>query len=135
MRVVACIPLLLAATAAAAGPYDQPWSIITTDVARSADPKLLPVLVNRVDDRNALPGGREGAVVEPGPHEVTVDLHPRKGFPATQRTFPLTTEPCTRYYVGALLKTTVGQEWEPVVRSRERIGECEAKFATSRGAK
>ena len=64
---------------------------------------------------------------------VTVDVPPRKGFrTATQHTFALTTEPCTRYYVGAELHTRVGQEWKPVVRSKERIGECEAKFATSR---
>jgi len=71
-------------------------------------------------------------VVAPGPHQVTIDLRPRKGFPATQHTFELMTEPCTRYYVAAELKSTAGQEWKPVVRSRERIGECEARFAKAR---
>ena len=41
---------LVAATAAVAGPYDQPYSIITTDTAPSADPLLRPVIVNRVND-------------------------------------------------------------------------------------
>ena len=135
MRFPALVPILLAASApAAAGVYDQPWSIIATDRAPSADYKLLPVIVNRVDDRNA-DTQRNQAVVAPGSHQVTIDLRPRKGFPATQHTFELTTEPCTRYYVAAELRSTVGQEWKPVVRSRERIGECEAKFAKSSGAK
>ena len=126
--------LLLAAvlaTPAVAGPYDQPYSIITSERTPSADFKLRPVIVNRVDDRNADTRLNQ-ALVAPGPHQVTVDLAPRKGFPASQHTFELVTEPCTRYYVAAELKTTTGQAWKPVVRSRERIGECEAKFAAGR---
>ena len=119
--------LLLAPSAALAGLYDQPYSIIQTDRSRSADHLVLPVLVNRVDGVNALADNR--AVVEPGKHAVTVDLHPRKGFhTATQVTFDLETRPCTRYYVAARLESSTGQRWEPIVRSEERIGECEAKF-------
>jgi hypothetical protein len=112
---------LFAATAAVAGPFDQPYSIIVTDTARSADPSLRPVIVNRVDDENAM---HNRAVVAPGPHKVTVDLPPRKGFKtATQVTFDLTTKPCTRYYVAAKLDTPVTQRWTPVVRSEEPIKE------------
>jgi hypothetical protein len=125
------IPALLAASAAVAGPYDQPWSIVATDRTPSADYKLLPVIVNRVDGVNA-DTQLNRSVVPPGAHEVTVDVPPRKGFPASQHTFALTTEPCTRYNVAAQLRTTTGQEWTPVVRSRERIGECESKFASRR---
>jgi hypothetical protein len=135
MRIPAFIAILLAAAAPArAGVYDQPWSIVTSERTPSADYKLLPVIVNRVDDRNA-DTQRNEAVVPPGSHQVTLDVRPRKGFPASQHTFALVTEPCTRYYVAAELKTTVGQEWKPVVRSKERIGECEAKFAMSRTAR
>jgi len=133
MKDFLLLSLFLAAPAAIAGPYDQPWSIITTDRAPSADYKLLPVIVNRVDEVNADTALNQ-AVVAPGPHQVTIDVPPRKGFQATQHTFELTTEPCTRYYVGAELTTTTGQQWTPVVRSRERIGECESKFA-SRGVR
>jgi hypothetical protein len=133
MRTVLLIPLLLAPAPALAGPYDEPWSIITTDRTPSADYKLLPVIVNRVDGVNA-DTQLNRSVVAPGPHEVTIDVPPRKGFPASQHTFALTTEPCTRYYVAAELRSTTGQEWTPVVRSRERIGECESKFA-SRGVR
>ena len=133
MKASLLLPLLFAAPAAIAGPYDQPWSIITSDRTPSADYKLLPVIVNRVDEVNADTRLNQ-SVVEPGTHQVTIDVPPRKGFPASQHTFPLATEPCTRYYVGAQLKTTTGQEWAPVVRSKERIGECESKFA-SRGVR
>jgi hypothetical protein len=128
MKVPMLALFLLSSGAALAGPYDQPWSVITTDRAISADFRMRPVIVNRVDDRNADTALNQ-AVVPPGSHQVTIDLPPRKGFPASQHTFELTTEPCTRYYVAAELDNTVGQQWKPVVRSRERIGECESKFA------
>lgn len=116
---------------AATAPYAQPWSVIQTDVARSADPLVIPVIVNRVDDRNARPDNT--AVVAPGRHRVTLDVPPRKGFKtATQHTFELATEPCTRYYVAARLESLATQDWTPIVRSRERIGECEAKFGPAR---
>ena len=114
------------ASAALAGPYDQPYSIIQTDTARSSDPDLRPVIVNRVDGENSL-GNR--SVVAPGAHKVTIDLPPRKGFKqATQHTFDLETQACMRYYVAAKLDTPVTQEWKPVVRHAEPIGECRAKF-------
>jgi hypothetical protein len=128
-------PLLACAGAAFAGLYDQPYSIIETDRAPAPDPLLLPVIVNRVDGENALPG-KNKAVVAPGEHEVTVDVPPRGGFKtSTQRTFHLTTQACWRYYVAAKLHTTTGQEWEPVVRSREPMGDCEAKFAKAPATK
>ena len=117
---------LLAATAAWAGPYDQPYSIITTDTAPAADPNLRPVIVNRIDDENVL---ANRGVVAPGAHKVTLDLPPRKGYRlATQETLDLTTKACVRYYVAAKLDNPTSQRWTPVVRSQERIGECEKKF-------
>ena len=123
-------PLLAASAAAFAGPYDQPYSIIEDDSIRSADPKVIHVLVNRVDDRNAL--DIRHAVVPPGRHDVTVDVPPRRGFPATQHTFELVTEPCMRYSISAQLDNVLLQRWKPIVRDQERIGECEAKFALGR---
>ena len=130
------LPAVLCAACAAAGcaspgPYAEPWSVIQTDVSASADSLVIPVIVNRVDDRNARPDNT--AVVAPGRHQVTVDVPPRKGFRlATQHTFELVTEPCTRYYVSARLASHATQDWEPIVRSRERIGECEARFGARR---
>jgi len=124
-------PFLALSAAAYAGPYDQPYSIIENDRIRSADPDVIPVIVNRVDDRNAI--SPQYAVVPPGKHQVTVDVPPRRGFhTATQHTFELVTEPCTRYYISAKLDNPLSQRWKPIVRSQERIGECEAKFALAK---
>lgn len=122
---------LLAATAATAGPYDQPYAIITVESRPPvADPKLVAAILNRVDGEDIL---YSFAVVAPGVHRVTLDLPPRKGSRlATQETFALTAKPCTRYYVAARLESAVGQRWTPVVRSEERIGECEHKFNLTR---
>ena len=122
--------LLLAGACAAPGPYERPYSIIEDDPVRSADPDVIHVLVNRVDDENATSIHR--AVVPPGPHQVTVDVGHRKGWQPTQRTFSLTTEPCRRYYISAKLDNRVGPNWTPIVRGSDRIAECEAKFAMNR---
>ncbi len=125
--------LLALPFAAAAGPYDQPWSIVTTDTRPSSDPNLRPVIVNRVDGETVM--SRTPAVIAPGRHQVTVDLPPRKGFKvATQETFELLASPCMRYYVAAKLDTSVGQEWKAVIRSSELIGECASKFKTGKPA-
>ena len=92
---------LFVATSALAGPYDQPYSIITGNKA----------------------------VVAPGKHQVTIDLPPRKGFhKATQETFEIDAKACTRYNVAAELASTTLQDWKPIVRSEEAIGECRKKF-------
>ena len=118
---------LLLSTAAVAGPYDQPYAIITVDRARSSDPNLLPVIVNRIDGETVLSDNK--AVVAPGKRQVTIDVPPRKGFrTATQHTFEIDAKACTRYNVAAKLDSRTTQDWTPVVRSTERIGECETKF-------
>lgn len=117
----------LAASGALAGPYDQVYGLITVDRSRSADPNLIPVIVNRVDDVTVMSG--RPAVVAPGPHKVTLDVPPRKGFrQATQQTFDLEVKACTRYHVAAKLESPTLQAWTPVVRSTEPIGECASKF-------
>ena len=121
------IAALFVPSLALAGLYDQPYSIIQTDASRSSDHLIRPVLVNRVDDVNAQYDNR--AVVAPGKHAVTIDLAARQGFHLpTQITFDLETKPCTRYYVVGRLEATTSQKWTPLVRSEERIGECEARF-------
>ena|SRR5687768_10998451 len=118
---------LLLSTAAVAGPYDQPYAIITVDRAPSSDPNLLPVIVNRVDGETIMSDNK--AVVTPGKRQVTIDVPPRKGFrQATQHTFEVDARACTRYFVAAKLDTRTTQDWTPVVRSEEAIGECKKKF-------
>ncbi|MBL0142984.1 MAG: hypothetical protein IPP91_13000 [Betaproteobacteria bacterium] len=124
---------LLIPLGALAGPYDQPWVIIATDTAPSADPELKPVIVNRVDGQNSI---RNQVVTLPGPHMVTVDLPPRKGFKiGTQETFDLETSACMRYFIAAKLDTPVTQAWKPMVRRSELIGECATKFKSGAAAK
>lgn len=125
-RIIAATFLATTATIAFAGPYDQPYSQIMTERHfPSADPDVLPVLINRVDDKTVYdPKG----TVAPGKHQVTVDLHPRKGFPATQVTFELDTKACTRYYLAAKLKTRTTQQWDPIVRFEEALPDCAKKF-------
>jgi hypothetical protein len=123
LPAVVCVA---ASCAAPGGPYDRPYSVIVTDTAPSADYLLRPVIINRVDGSNVIDNR---AVVPPGPHQVTVDVPPRAGFHlATQQTFELVTEPCTRYYVVARLESTVTQEWTPVVKYKEPMGDCMKKF-------
>jgi hypothetical protein len=117
---------ILLSTSALAGPYDQVYGLITVDTSRSADPNLVPVIVNRVDDETV--PMRQPAVVAPGLRKVTIDVPPRKGFQATQQTFDLDVKPCTRYYVAARLDSPTMQTWKPVVRNSEPIGECQRKF-------
>ena len=127
MKRLTPVALLLAASACATGPFDRPYSVVQVDPVRAADPHVIKVLINRIDGENAVQLDR--MAVTPGRHLVTVDVPPRKGFHlATQNTFELVTEPCTRYYIAGRLNTLVTQEWVPMVRSNERIPECEAKF-------
>ena len=122
------IATILLSTSALAGPYDQAYSIVTTDRAASADPNLRPVIVNRVDGETVMIARNE-AVVAPGARKVTLDLPPRRGFTqATQHDFDLDAKPCTRYYLAAKLDSPTTQAWTPVVRHSEPIGECRAKF-------
>ena len=132
-RLLSALLLLAAPAAVFAGPYDQPYAIITTDTAPSSDPNLRPVIVNRVDGENAM---KNRAVVAPGKRMVTVDLPPRKGFSlGTQETFELEASPCMRYHVAARLDSQTGQHWKAVVRSSETIGECLTKFKGGTAAK
>ena len=124
---------LLVLAGCAASPFDQPYSWVERDPMPSSDPLVIPVIVNRVDGVTSQWPDR--ALVTPGRHVVTLDVPPRKGFSqATQADFALDVAPCTRYYVAARLATTVTQDWTPIVRSTQRLGDCEAKFHVS-GAK
>jgi hypothetical protein len=123
---------ILASGAAFAGPYDQVYGLITVDPSQSADPHVIPVIVNRVDGESVMI--RQPAVVAPGARKVTLDVAPRKGFTmATQETFELDVKPCTRYYLAARLDSPTTQSWKPIVRRSEPIGECERKFKIAGG--
>ena len=127
MNRILSLSVLLAAAGCASTPYDNPSSIVTTETMKSSDFLLKPVFVNRVDGEHSPYGNLH--VIPPGPHTIQVDLAPRGGFhEPTQKSFALRTEPCVRYNVAAKLENSISQQWTPVVRSTEPIGECRAKF-------
>jgi hypothetical protein len=120
-------PILALAGCATTGAYDEPYAEVWVDRIRPADPLVIPVVINRVDGVTAM--HLDHAVVRPGPHKLTVDVPPRKGFRlATQAELTIDAAPCRRYYIAARLDTPVTQEWTPVVRSEETIPECARKF-------
>jgi hypothetical protein len=130
-RLAFACPLLVLAACATPLPYDRPYAEVVVDPIRAADPNVIPVIVNRIDGETSL--YRDRAVVAPGRHTITVDVPPRKGFHlATQADFVIDAAPCTRYYIAARLATAVTQEWTPIVRSSEPIGECAKKYAGER---
>jgi hypothetical protein len=123
--LIASLLLIIPATAVA-GPYDQPWVVITNDTAPSGDPKVRAVVVSRVDGEIVV---KSRATVSPGLHVVTVDLPPRKGASlGTQENLELNANPCMRYVVAARPGGEAGQDWKPFVRSAGTIGECLSKF-------
>ena len=129
MKPWLALSLTLIAGVAAAGPFDQPWSIVETDTFSSTDYLYRPVIVNRIDDQNSIDNR---VVTTPGKHRVTLDVPPRKGFAlATQQTFDFELAPCMRYYFGAQLESPTGQRWKPIVRRQEAIGECRKQFNLS----
>jgi hypothetical protein len=117
--------LLLAPAWAAAGPFDQPWAVISSEGAAAPDARYGTAVLSRVDGESV---ARGRAVVAPGPRAVTVALPPRKGVSVgSQATFEVQANPCMRYVVAARLDAQSG-EWKPVVRSAESIGECLTRF-------
>ena len=123
----------LACGLARAGPYDQPWAVITSEDRSSSDPALRPVVVSRVDGEYAY---RNQVVTTPGTHTVTVGLPPRPGFKVgAQETFDLEASPCMRYFIAAKPDTAAGESWKAVVRRSELIGECATKFKSGRPTK
>ena len=123
LAVLACSAL----PAFAAGPFDQPWSIVETYYGKAADSHLRKVIINRIDETNTQALNR--VVTTPGRHNVVLDVPPRKGYhTATQVQMEMDLKPCTRYYMAAELKSPTLQDWQPVVKYEEPIGECEKKF-------
>ena len=119
---------LLTGSAALAGPFDQPYAVITSDRTPS-DPLLRYVTINRVDGQAVPAADYNKSVVAPGKRQVTVHLTPPQGMRiATQRSFEVEASACMRYYVMAKLDSPTSQEWTPVVRGSELIMECQTQF-------
>jgi hypothetical protein len=115
-------------TSALAGPYDQPYAIISVEFIKSANDKIQPLILNRIDDQSTT---RREEAVAPGKRLVVADLpSDRKKFErlATQKQMEIDAKACTRYYFAAKLTDLTTRRWELVNVRTETIGECQAKF-------
>ena len=116
----------LAATAASAGPYDQPYALVErgdgSEVRREATVGISKI--DGVTNRDA----RRSDPLAPGKHEITVHFTTARGvFKPETKVLNLDLAPCTRYRVVASYQATRGPDWEPKVY-QESIGECTKKF-------
>ena len=118
--------LAAAAPAVAAEKWGPTWSEITGARYTKATKNRAAAIVMSIDGTDTL---RKIVKVEPGKHAVRLQSPPKQGFDGTVQNYDLVFEPCTRYYVNAQFKTTLGGEWEPVVDKVERIAGCKVAQA------
>lgn len=114
------------ATAALAGPYDQPWAIVESgdqsDVKKDAK-----VAISKVDGKTTR-NVRRSDPIAPGKHVITVNYESAHTVITDRsRDVEMNLEGCTRYRVVARYITRMDPKWEPHVYS-EPISECAKKF-------
>ncbi len=113
--------LAAAAPVVAAEKWGPTWSEITGARYTKATKNRAAAIVMSIDGTDTL---KKIVKVEPGKHTVRLQAPSKQGFDGTDRNYDLVFEPCTRYYVNAQFKSTIGGEWEPVVDQVERISGC-----------
>ena len=121
------VPAAFFATAAFAGMYDQPYSIVETgdasDVRREAK-----LALTRVDGKSPR-SPRKTDPMPPGKHNVTLHFASARGiFRPEYQDVEIDLAACTRYRIVASYEFKTGPDWKPKVYS-EPIGECRKKFA------
>ena len=118
--------IALCASAAIAGPYDQPYALVETG-DRNAVRDEFPLAVTQVDGKSTR-DPRKSEPIEPGKHRVAIRFETARvtqGQKEIARELEMDLEACTRYRIVA--RRTAGTDWEPKVYS-ETIGECARKF-------
>ncbi len=122
---------LLAATAAMAGPYDQPWSQFETEGASQVrDTRQAGIM--KIDGKAVSRPGR-GDPVAPGKHVVEVSVPGARGMSeSVRKEVEIDAKPCTRYIIVAARKSRTGDDWFAKVDRDEPIGECRKKFGTAK---
>jgi len=64
--------------------------------------------------------------VAPGEHLLTLDAAPVAGFSQpTQKQYPMTIAPCTRYYIAAQRTSPLTQDWNLVVEETWPVAGCD----------
>ena len=64
--------------------------------------------------------------IAPGEHLLTLDAIPVAGFSQpTQKQYPMTVAPCTRYYIAAQRTSPLVQDWDLVVEETWPVAGCD----------
>jgi hypothetical protein len=116
----------LAAAAAFAGPYDQPYALVEA-ADRSPTREEFPIAVTQIDGESTR-NPRKSDPIAPGKRRVTVRFetaHVTQSPAETTRELDLDLASCTRYRIAA--RRVGASNWEPKVYS-EAIPECKRKF-------
>jgi hypothetical protein len=114
----------IAAVAAIAGCTTTPFSYIDGNRYFKAEMFSYSVIVLDVDGRSDT---RNPVMVEPGRKVIRVQGPPATGFPQGEvRAITLDVKPCTRYYLKAVKKNQLEQDFVPQVDYQEPISGCTA---------
>jgi len=109
---------------ALAGCATPPFSYIDGNRYFRTDYHAYSVIVLDVDGRSDV---RNPVMVEPGRKVIRVQGPPATGFSWGEiRTLALDVKPCTRYYLKAVKKNSLEQDFEPQVDYVEPIAGCKA---------
>lgn len=120
-------PAFLVATAAFAGPYDQPYALVETGDA-SEPRNEARVAVTKVDGKSTR-DARKTDPIAPGKHVITLHFDTARGdFRPEYLDLQMDVDACTRYRIVAVYENKMGPDWKPKVYA-EPIPECTRKFA------
>lgn len=114
----------MAAVIAIAGCATTPFSYIDGNRYFRAELNSYSVIVLDVDGRSDT---RNPVMIDPGQHVIRVQGPASAGFRYGEtRTITLDVKPCTRYYLKAVKKNSLEQDFEPQVDYVEPIAGCTA---------
>lgn len=114
------LPVLLAGCQT----WGPTWSEITGQRYNVTIENRRPAIIDRVDDQGSFVNPNM-IKVEPGMHRLVVQ-GPAPGWSGGPplHVMMLDAAPCKRYYINAQFKSTITQEWTPVVDYVESIAGC-----------
>src|SRR5690242_16237605 len=104
----------LASTAAFAGLYDQPYSLVEP-AQSSATREEKPPAITQIDGKSTR-NTRRPDPIAPGKHTIRIRFETgryQQSEDEIQRDLVMDLEPCTRYIIAA--KRTEGTKWEPEI--------------------
>jgi hypothetical protein len=82
-----------------------------------------PVLVTQIDGKGTT---FEPVPIAPGVHQVVMEAPPVAGFTLpVRKVYPMTIEPCTRYYIAAQRAAKFTQDWDLVIEVTYPVAGCD----------